>query len=275
MASAAIPLVLCEITGDGVALVTYNNPKKLNAWSVEMVSALRAKFIELADDQSVGAVVLTGAGRYFSAGADFGGMLSATLPSTLVKVVESHTRDIFNIFLDMPKPIIAAVQGPAIGGAVTSASLCDAILCSETATFRTPFVELGVSPEGCSTYTFEKWYGKEFYNRMIAESGTAGPSFAKKHGFVQEVVPGGPAELVARAVEVAKTWIGNDRKIVAQGEMHKLKEVNAAEAEELAKSILSANFWECQVKLLTKRKKTGAACLFWLLGWLRPVWSML
>jgi enoyl-CoA hydratase/carnithine racemase len=64
----------------------------------------------------------------------------------------SNFRELFAMFLDFPKPIVVAVNGPAIGAAVTSATLCDAIFCSTTATFVTPFAALGLPPEGTSSH---------------------------------------------------------------------------------------------------------------------------
>ena len=76
---------------------------------------------------------------------------------------------LFELFLDFPKPIIAAVNGPAIGASVTSATLCDALLASDTATFSTPFARLGVPPEGCSSVNFERFMGRDNANRMMGE----------------------------------------------------------------------------------------------------------
>lgn len=91
-------------------------------------------------------------------------------------------------------------------------------------------LEAGIKPEGCSTYTWEKWYGKEFFDFMITESGTADCNYAKKHGFVDEIVAGGPTELVARAVEVAASWIGKERKIIAEGISHILSTIQPSAA---------------------------------------------
>ena len=86
------------------------------------------------------------------------------------------------------KPIVAAVNGPAIGAVVTSATLCDAIVASDKATFSTPFAKLGVPPEGCSSVQFERLMGPDNAARMLFEEGWR-PTAAEalEAGLVQEI----------------------------------------------------------------------------------------
>lgn len=89
------------------------------------------------------------------------------------------------------KPIIVAANGPAVGGVVTSASLCDAIIASDTATFSTPFSALGLVPEGCSSVHFERIMGgRKNAQRMLGPEGWKPTAEeAKEVGLVSEVVP--------------------------------------------------------------------------------------
>lgn len=263
----------CEKHG-AVAVVMYNRPKRANAWSQEMVNSLEKVLDQVAADDS--AIVLTGNGKYFCSGADFGGLMTPMLPSTLVKTVEEFCRGVFENFLTFPKPVICCVNGPAIGGAVTSASLCDVVLASDSATLRTPFKELGIQPEGCSTYTWERWYGREFWDLLIEQGGTCNADVAKSYGFVDEIVSGGSDALLERGIAVANEWIGCTRKIHKEkGLLDKLRDVNIKESKDLSEAVLSSNFLRCQCDLMTKKKKPGPAWLFWVLLWTRPVWSML
>ncbi len=136
-------------TRHGVTTLTMNRPKKLNGWTIPMLEALRAAFRGVLADDETKAVVLTGTDPYYCAGVNLGGTLKLAHPKKLHAMIVEHNQALFDSFLDFDKPIIAAVNGPAIGAAVTTARLCDTIIASEEATFSTPFAALGVTPEGC------------------------------------------------------------------------------------------------------------------------------
>jgi len=126
-----------------------NNPKKYNCWDQPMLTALQEALETCASDDQVRAVILTGKDPYYSSGGNFGNLLlSPSLPSTFYKLLKEDTIRSFDRFIEYPKPILAAVNGPAIGGAVTASALCDTIVASERATFLTPFNKLGLVPEG-------------------------------------------------------------------------------------------------------------------------------
>ena len=95
-------------------------------------------------------VVLTGTDPYYSAGANLSENIKPMHPRKLHAMIAEGNERIFNLFLDFPKPILVASNGPAIGATVTSAALCDGILASERATYLTPFTRLAVCPEGCA-----------------------------------------------------------------------------------------------------------------------------
>merc|ERR1719397_2280808 len=116
-----------------------------------MRSAMKETFRDVAMDDNSKVMVLTGAGKYYSAGGSFDDIITPMRPSTLKSLMALDNKALFDNFLDFPKPILAAINGPAIGGPVTSALLCDYVIASEAATFITPFARLGATPEGCST----------------------------------------------------------------------------------------------------------------------------
>ena len=80
-------------------------------------------------------------------------------PKTLHSAIYVNNKAVFDMFIEFPKPIMVAANGPAIGACVTSATLCDAIIASDKATFLTPFARLGIPPEGCSSVHFERCMG--------------------------------------------------------------------------------------------------------------------
>jgi len=137
--AAKAPLVLtsfCERSG--VQTIRFNQEKKLNAWTMPLLTEAFARLSEAASESEVKGVVLTGTGTYYSAGVDLSSMIQLMAPSALVKQIRDQNQMVFETFIDFPKPIVAAVNGPAIGAAVTTATLTDAVLASEGATFNLP-----------------------------------------------------------------------------------------------------------------------------------------
>ena len=101
------------------------------------------------------------------------------------------------MFIEFPKPIIAAVNGPGIGSGTTAPALCDVILASERASFSTPFSNLGVGPEGCASVHFERILGRETASRLLEDCWKPSAQEAKDVGLVAEVVA--HDDLLARA----------------------------------------------------------------------------
>ena len=102
----------------------------------------------------------SGADPYYCAGVNLNESIRPMHPKKLHKMIYENNRAVFDLFIEFPKPIIVAANGPAIGASVTTATLCDAIVASEKATFLTPFAKLAIPPEGCSSVHFEKIMGK-------------------------------------------------------------------------------------------------------------------
>jgi len=201
-------------------------------------------------------------------------------PKKLHKMIVQHNQSLFDRFLDFPKPIIAAVNGPAIGASVTSATLCDAIIASENATFNTPFARLGITPEGCSSVVFPQLMGEANAQRMLGEEGWVPTAAeAKEAGLIHDVVPHG--DFTSRVQTFAEGWAREveagtrTRPIISEGRVAELKRVNAEESEALATAFLSAEFLDNQYKFLKSKGKDQAAMVFLVLKSLRPLWSML
>ena len=88
-------------------------------------------------------------------------------PRTVQRNIREGNERCFNVFIEFPKPIIAAVNGPGIGAGTTAPALCDVVIASEKATFSTPFTNLGVGPEGCASVHLERILGRENASRML------------------------------------------------------------------------------------------------------------
>lgn len=263
-------------TRNGVATLTMNNPRRLNGWTLAMQSALGDAFARAAGDPDVAAAVLTGTGEYYSAGADLSGTIRLHLPKTLRAKIERGNYVLFDRFLQFPKPILAAVNGHAIGAPVTSATLCDAIIASDQASFRTPFARVGLPPEGCSSVFFPRLIGEDAANRILGEEGWR-PSAAEAHdiGLVDTVVP--HDSLLDEAQRMAEAWAAakKPRQFRAGATKEELVAANARESTEVANAFLSPAFLMGQYRFLMSKKKTGPAVTFLALRLTRPAWSLL
>jgi 2-(1,2-epoxy-1,2-dihydrophenyl)acetyl-CoA isomerase len=137
---------------DGAATVTLNRPDKLNAWNLQLGIDLRTALEDLAADESVRAVLITGAGRAFSSGADLSEQREGSdgLPDLRARLKERYHPIIAGI-REMPKPVISAVNGPAVGIGCSLALSADLILAAESSYFLLAFVNIGLVPDGGST----------------------------------------------------------------------------------------------------------------------------
>jgi peroxisomal 3,2-trans-enoyl-CoA isomerase len=259
---------------EGVTTLTMNTPARLNGWTQQMMDALKACMSAAADDEETRVLVLTGADPYYCAGVNLAGTLSLGHPRKMHAMIVKNNEALFNLFLDFPKPMLIAVNGPAIGASVTSATLCDGIIASEKATFSTPFAALGVTPEGCSSVHFARLMGGENAERMLGREGWR-PSAeeALEAGLIQWVVP--HDRLADEAERIAREWVntGAQRSFRGGSERDELKAVNARESVDLADAFLGATFIKAQYKFLSSKKKWGPAAMFLAMLVSRPVWS--
>ena len=135
---------------DGVATVALNRPEAMNAWTEQLADELAGALHEVARDERVRAVLLTGRGRAFSAGAD----IKAGFPPTAAGHPDVHTRltgshhAIINEIRAMPKPVVAAVRGAAAGIGCSLALACDIVVAAESSYFLLAFVNIGLAPDG-------------------------------------------------------------------------------------------------------------------------------
>jgi enoyl-CoA hydratase/carnithine racemase len=241
-----------------------------------MMEALFAALTAAGEDDDVAAVILTGSGKYYSAGVNLSSTIGISHPRKLRNMIAEQNQSVFDGFIDFQKPILIAVNGPAIGATVTSATLCDGIIAAENATFSTPFAKLGVTPEGCSSVHLPKLVGAEAAKRILGEEGwTPTASEALEIGLVNEVTA--PDELMERAQAMAESWVaeGRTRSFRAGATREELKAVNAQESQELADAFLAPPFLMGQYRFLLSRKKYAPAATFLALRLTRPAWSRL
>jgi 2-(1,2-epoxy-1,2-dihydrophenyl)acetyl-CoA isomerase len=140
---------------DGVATIELNRPQALNAWNAQLGADLLAALRQTGADEAVRALVLTGAGRAFSSGADLkdfsGGETTPEGRPDVYKTLTERYHPIMHAIRVIPKPVIAAVNGPAVGIGCSLALCCDLILAGESAYFLLAFVNIGLVPDGGSS----------------------------------------------------------------------------------------------------------------------------
>jgi len=269
------PDLLLVSTVNKVTTLTMNDPKKLNGWTGPMMVTIREYFRKYAKDDGTKALVLTGADPYYCAGVNLSATMKPMHPKKLHALIVQNNKAIFDAFLDFPKPILIAANGPAIGACVTSATLCDGIVASDRATFNVPFATLGIPPEGCSSVHFERMLGSTVANRLLNDGWRPTGAEAAEVGLVTEVVE--HSRLASRAQEIAETWVeqGRKRQIPAGGKVDEYKRVNYEESIRLADAFLSVPFLQAQYKFLRSKGKNSNAAIFWIIKTSRPLWSKL
>jgi len=189
--------LLVDVT-ENVGVITLNRPKALNALCDELISELNDATSKMDVDDEVRCIVLTGSEKAFAAGADISEMQTK-------EFVDSYRKNMFKDWtkiMNVSKPIIAAVNGYALGGGCELAMSCDIIIAGDRAKFRQPEITLGVIPGCGGTQRLVKAIGKSKAMEMVLTGKMIGAEQAEKDGLVSRVVPA--AELMDSTMETAK-----------------------------------------------------------------------
>ncbi|MBI4287112.1 MAG: enoyl-CoA hydratase [Chloroflexi bacterium] len=182
----------------GVATITLNRPDKLNALSPKLINEIPDALEEVGADKSVRAVVLTGNGRAFSAGAELDSpIFSMTNPADIKEFFGPVSRTVLAI-RNMPKAVVAAVNGPAVGGAMNMVLACDIIIASETARFGEVFVNIGLQPDYGGTYLLPQLIGVGKAMELMLTGRLFDAKEAERLGIVTKVVPADKLEATAQ-----------------------------------------------------------------------------
>jgi enoyl-CoA hydratase len=243
---------------DRVGIVTINRPDKLNALNAVAKAELRDLFTSLRTDAAVDVVILTGAGeKAFVAGTDIGELTALDRDSG--QTFSEKGQEVFDVIENLGKPVIAAVNGYALGGGCELALACHMRIASEKAKFGQPEVNLGTIPGYGGTARLPRLIGRGMAMEMILSGVQIDANEALRIGLVNKVVPA--ADLMTRAIAVA-------RLIASVGQVavrHALKAVNAVdgttleqglkcEAELFGACCASADFKEGTEAFMQKRK---------------------
>ena len=197
---------------DRIATVTINRPDKLNALNDQMMGEIAAVFADLASNATVGVIILTGAGRAFVAGADIANI--ATQSAETLETLSALGQRTFRAIEQSSKPVIAAVNGFALGGGCELALACHLRVASEHAKFGLPEVKLGLIPGYGGTQRLPRLIGRGRALQLILTGDTIDATEALRLGIVNSVVE--HATLLDTARAIAHTILKNGPVAIAR-----------------------------------------------------------
>ena len=238
---------------DKIATITLNRPEKLNAWTGTMEQEVRAALIEASGDDGVGAIILTGAGRGFCSGADMNnlnsiqeGAASGGQTSDSVRAVDNAIPDGLSLandyslrytyFPTVPKPIIAAINGPAAGLGLIMALYCDVRFASDAAVFSTAFARRGLIAEHGISWMLPTLIGPANALDITLSGRKFTAAEAKEMGLVSKVYPMESFMDEVRAYAVEMATLASPRSIRVMK-----RQIYQAMLNSLEHSVLLAN----------------------------------
>lgn len=229
-------MVTTEIE-DGVAVLTLNRPDALNALSTDMMRSLDRALDEIAADESVRAIVVTGAGKAFCAGGDlkeFSALLHADASSLLEAL--AFNQDVFQKLEAVPVPVIAAVNGVAVAGGLELVLCCDIVLAATSARLGDGHANYSIIPAGGSTARLPRKIPPNVAMHLLFSAELHPAQDFATWGLVNSVVP--DADLRAAAVLLARSYARHSRRVLTA--IKRLTQGAAAPVAKLARSELAA-----------------------------------
>ncbi|AWA39778.1 MULTISPECIES: enoyl-CoA hydratase [Pseudomonas] len=229
--------ILLETHGR-VGLITLNRPQALNALNAQLVSEVNRALDGFEADANIGCIVITGSTKAFAAGADIKEMADLTYPQIYMDDLFSDSDRVAN----RRKPIIAAVNGFALGGGCELALMCDFILAGDNAKFGQPEINLGVLPGMGGTQRLTRAVGKAKAMEMCLSGRMIDAVEAERCGIVARIVPS--AELLDEALKVAAVIASKSLPIamMVKESVNRAFEVNLTEGVRFERRVFHAAF---------------------------------
>jgi enoyl-CoA hydratase len=236
-------------TGGPVRILRLHRPDRLNAVSLPLYRALEDGLAAAAADREIRVVVLTGSGRAFCAGADLKAHRDRPMtPEERREYIETGQR-VYRAIQTLPQPVVAAVNGHAIGAGIELALSCDFVVMAEEAKLRLPEVTLGTFIGGGTCYTLRRRVGYAKAAELILLGDFFSGADAREMGLANEVVPA--AEVLARALDLAGRLAANapiamrlSKQILDRAERLSPEDAMRAEAEALDECMASEDWKE-------------------------------
>ncbi len=254
--------ILYEVE-EGVATITLNRPEVLNAFNTQMNQDLKLALKKAKEDENVRAIIITGAGRGFCSGADVKSFAEGVALESFKKMVENE--ELMDLLIspydliNVEKPIIAAVNGVAVGFGMNLCINCDIVIASEKASFGEFFVKMGVLPDMNGCFILPRIVGIHKAKELIFTGDRIDAKEAERIGLVNKVVP--HEELMSTAKALAKKLaenpplaIGMAKRLIHEGYGEFFSEMLKREIRYQAKLYASEDHREAALAFLEKRK---------------------
>ncbi|HEV7658736.1 MAG TPA: enoyl-CoA hydratase-related protein [Allosphingosinicella sp.] len=248
--------VRIEQTPAGVATVTLNRPDSLNALSGGLIEEVRGALASLAGS-GARCLLLTGAGRGFSSGADL--VAGGGLPDDVGAALESHLNPLIEDIFALPIPVVAAVRGPCAGAGCSLALAADIVIASDTAYFLQAFINIGLVPDAGATWLLPRLAGRARAMEMMMLGERIPAGQAAEWGLISRVVADDAldAEAAALATRLAQgptVAYGLLRRLARDAEQTPLTDALAAERHAQTDAGRTADFRTAVMAFIQKQK---------------------
>jgi 2-(1,2-epoxy-1,2-dihydrophenyl)acetyl-CoA isomerase len=245
---------------DGLARLTLNRPKAANSFNLDLTREFLEAATICADDSAIRAVLLTGAGRFFSAGGDLKNFAAAEdqIPKLVAETADALHAAISKL-ARMNAPIVAAVNGPAAGAGMSLVCMTDIALAAESAIFAMAYTAAGLAPDGSSTYFLPRAVGMRRAKELILTNRRLSAAEAHAWGIVERVVPDddlmAEAEKLARALASGPTLaFGAVKKLLLASQNAQLEDQLDAETSAIVSMTRTSDGREGVAAFREKRK---------------------
>lgn len=245
---------------DRIGLITLNRPEKLNAFAGRMREELADTFREVAEDDAIRVVVLTGAGRAFCAGADIGymGQLIEREDWGAAKALVDVGATVVSLIEAMDKPVLAAVNGPAAGGGANLALACDVRIAAASASIGQTFNKIGLHPDWGGTYFLPRLIGTGRALELVFSGEMIGAEEALRIGLFNRVV--GDDAVIAETLALARNLalkpplaVATAKRSIRDSHQRSLQDALQLETEQQLRLFKSADAREGVAAFLEKR----------------------
>ena len=193
--------------GDGITLVTMAGKSANQSFSMEFLPQIADGILSSLSDSSVKAIIITGEGKFFSAGADINAFADAIKNGDAPKLIRDLTGILHPLIVKMrqsPTICVAAINGACAGGGLGLALACDARIASSGAKVAASYSGMGLSPDGGTTWLLPRLVGNQVSRKFFFENSIWDAAQSLQHGVIDELVE--DSKLIERATEVAKLW---------------------------------------------------------------------
>jgi 2-(1,2-epoxy-1,2-dihydrophenyl)acetyl-CoA isomerase len=252
------PTILLHQDG-GILTITLNQPAVLNALDLPQWQALTPAFERARDDPTIRALIITGAGRAFSAGADIRGMQTRDAADQIDRL--ALINEVLRLLAALPKPTIAAVNGIAAGVSTSLALACDLAVAAESASFTFSWIRLGLVADGGGSWLLTRLVGPRRAKELIMTARRVAADEALAWGLVNEVVADGQtlarAQALAHELSALSPLALRLDKALIDGCAATLDEQLAAEARAQAECVQTEEFRTAVAAFLSKRRSTA------------------